>query len=238
MNATNSDWFSGLDLGQSADFSALVIVERTYVPDPHRPGSLVPHFAIRHVHRWPLLTRYPAIVDDVKTLVSRPPLYRVEKMRRPDGSIRSVNVPSTLVIDETGVGRPVVDMVRAANIPAIIKPYTITGGESPGAAGNTVPKKNLVGAIQVPLQAGRLKIAPGLMLADTLAKELELFRVKVTTNREEQYAAWRERDHDDLVLALALALFVAQVPPLECRTMDVPTTDRVDMRTVGLEGMK
>jgi hypothetical protein len=32
---------------------------------------------------------------------------------------------------------------------------------------------------------------------------LELFRVKVTVQRNEVYESWRERDHDDRVQALA-----------------------------------
>ena len=32
--------------------------------------------------------------------------------------------------------------------------------------------------------------------------------MKVTADRNETFGAWRERDHDDLVMALALALFV------------------------------
>ncbi len=39
--------------------------------------------------------------------------------------------------------------------------------------------------------------------------ELEAFRAKVTTGSTEVFESWRERDHDDLVLALALALYAA-----------------------------
>jgi hypothetical protein len=35
--------------------------------------------------------------------------------------------------------------------------------------------------------------------------------VKVTADRTETFSSWRERDHDDLVMALALALFVGNV---------------------------
>ena len=48
--------------------------------------------------------------------------------------------------------------------------------------------------------------------AETLARELELFRVKVTASRSEVYESWRERDHDDLVLALALACWAGTRP--------------------------
>jgi len=47
----------GLDLGQSMDYSALVVVECQ--------GTVSPHYAVRHLHRWPLQTSYPSIVQDV-----------------------------------------------------------------------------------------------------------------------------------------------------------------------------
>jgi hypothetical protein len=36
----------------------------------------------------------------------------------------------------------------------------------------------------------------------------------VTAAANETFEAWRERDHDDLVLALALALYVGSFPPV------------------------
>jgi hypothetical protein len=76
-----------------------------------------------------------------------------------------------------------------------------------------VPKKLLVAVTQVLLQNRRLEVAPTLELADTLAKELGLFRVKVTTAGNETFESWRERDHDDLVLAVALAAWAGERAP-------------------------
>jgi hypothetical protein len=67
-----------------------------------------------------------------------------------------------------------------------------------------VPKKELVSVLQVLLQSGRLKIA-NLPERELLVKELLAFQVKITTAANETFEAWRERDHDDLVLATALA---------------------------------
>ena len=104
-----------------------------------------------------------------------------------------------------------VDMFRAAGISATLRPFTITTGDA--NTGSTVAKKNLVAAVQAPLCSGRLRFAAELELTPVLAGELENFRAKVTAERNEIYESWRERDHDDLVLALALALHVANVPP-------------------------
>jgi hypothetical protein len=90
---------------------------------------------------------------------------------------------------------------------------TITGGDTQtqaDAASWRVPKRDLVGALQVLLQQGRLKIASQLEHAETLRRELMNFRVKVNvTTGHDSYEAWREGDHDDLVLAAALAAWRA-----------------------------
>jgi len=172
-------YYSGLDLGQASDFSALVVVE-----------SFSARLAARHLHRWPLGTPYTGIVADLKAMYAAGPL-----------------AGSSLVIDATGVGRAVVDMVRKGGINATTRAYTITAGIQPGDG--TVPKKDLVGAVQAMLGQRRIDFAEGLELTPVLVKELEAFRVKVTADRNETFAAWRERDHDDLVLALALAVWYA-----------------------------
>jgi hypothetical protein len=186
-------YYSGLDLGQQADFSALVVVERQVIPDPNQDTKTTYRFDVRHLHRWPLKTSYVDIVRDLKEMFAKPPLK-----------------DSTLVVDATGVGRAVVDMIRAAGIPAEFRAYQITCGSA--VTGKTVAKINLVSAVQAPLCSGRLRFAEQLELTPTLTKELEMFRVRVSEDRNETFASWRERDHDDLVLALALALFVANQP--------------------------
>ena len=61
------------------------------------------------------------------------------------------------------------------------------------------------------LQTKRLKIASALPLADVLVREMSNFRVKMTTLGSEQFEAWRERDHDDLVLAVAMAAWMGEL---------------------------
>lgn len=200
-------YFSGVDLGQSADHSALAAVERTTRPDPARPDRTVYYFAVRHLHRWPLGTPYPQVVADTKRLFAAPPL---------GGSV--------LAIDRTGAGRAVSDLLTSAGIDARLRPLTITGGENSG--GGSVAKKELVGAVQVTLRDGRLKIASGLPLADVLTDELAAFRVKVTPAGNETFEAWRVRDHDDLVLAVALALYAGSLPPFCAVVIDLPPVKR------------
>jgi hypothetical protein len=79
----------------------------------------------------------------------------------------------------TGVGRPVVDMMRKENLDPV--PITITGGDqaTPDNRGWRVPKRDLVGVMQVLLQNGRFKVANALPLASVLTQELLRFRVKI-----------------------------------------------------------
>jgi hypothetical protein len=115
-------------------------------------------------------------------------------------------------VDQTGVGRAVVDMISRSRPRASIRPITITAGHAAIAdgAGWHVPKKELVGVLQVLLQTRRLQVARRLPMASVLAKELETFRVKITVNANETFEAWRERDHDDMVLAVAMAAWVGE----------------------------
>jgi hypothetical protein len=179
----------GLDLGQSTDFSALVIVEQTLAP----PAQ--PLYAVRWLHRWELGTPYPTILRSVVATLARPPLVG----------------RSELIVDHTGCGRPIVDQLRQAGLSLIA--VSLHGGDTVSHVGANyrVPKRDLVGAVQMPLQQQRLQFAEALPLTPVLTQELLSFKVKIDpATAHDSYSAWRERDHDDLVLALALALWWAE----------------------------
>jgi hypothetical protein len=198
------DLYGGIDLGQAQDPTALAVVERAQAT---AFGRRVNRYAVRGLKRWPLGTKYPDIVAEVRALWGKPPLQG-----RP------------LAADQTGVGRPVVDLFRApmrdalgAALPVpLVVPITITGGQQ--TTGDTmhlfggfgVPKKELVAALQVPLQSGRLDIPADHPQAAVLARELANFRVKVSAAAHESFNA-RDGEHDDLLLALAMAVWLAEV---------------------------
>jgi hypothetical protein len=76
-----------------------------------------------------------------------------------------------------------------------------------------VPKKDLVSTVAMLFQDRRIEIAAH-PLWEVLKKELENFRVKINiSTATETFEAWRERDHDDLVLAVALAAWMAEPGP-------------------------
>jgi hypothetical protein len=177
----------GLDLGQTSDFSALALLARD------RAGV----YAVTHLRRWQLGTRYTDVVRDVAALTRKPPLH---------------NPP--LVVDGTGVGAAVVDLFLEADMPGRVVPVVITGGARASLDAETgrlhVPKRELASTLQVLMQSRRLVVARGVELAETLAREMANFKVKVTASANETYEAWRSGDKDDLVLAVAVAAWVAE----------------------------
>jgi hypothetical protein len=229
-------YYVGLDLGQARDFSALALLEEpVWVPSEelnypgwaarlniHRagwvsPSSLThyqleqalsvnhhygraphPPMSLRHLERFELGTRYPVVIDKVSRLLSSAPL----KGKR-----------VAFLVDKTGVGASVVDSFAFAGLSPIA--ISIHGGSTVSMEqdvwGYRVPKRDLVSAVQVLLQNGRLKIAEGLPLAETLKKELLNFRAKINiATGHDSYEAWREADHDDLVLATSMAVWFRQ----------------------------
>lgn len=183
-------FLAGLDIGQMSDPTALSILETTSGPK----GSV---YQLRYLKRFPLGTSYPDIVDQTHDIW---------------GSLSLLGTEALLCVDYTGVGRPVVDLfLRRAEIP--IRAITITGGFSVGDDGSgwyTVPKRDLAAVMQILLRRRRLQVARGLAEAQVLLKELQNFRVKLTNAGNETYEAWREGDHDDLVLATALPCWLGE----------------------------
>jgi hypothetical protein len=195
----------GLDLGQAADYTALAVVHsvQTRIPD----GQTVKGLHLRHLERYPLRTPYPQIVENVAALVRDEKLSPTEY----DPSRgRYSSQPPVLVVDNTGVGVAVTDLLKGKGLR--FTSVTITGGDTAHkASGNwRVPKRDLVAALEVPFHTGALKVAEGLTLWPALKEELLNFRRKINLKTaHDSYEHWRESDHDDLVLATALACWWA-----------------------------
>jgi phage FluMu gp28-like protein len=183
-------FYVGLDLGQQSDFTAIVVTEK--VPPE---GSDDYGLHLRHLERFRDVL-YPDVAERMRRLMDAPELK---------GKV-------ALAVDATGVGAAVVDMLRRSGL--TFDAVTITGGDTESQSGwdsYRVPKRDLVGGLQVLLQSGQLKIARSLEHAETLRAELLNFRVKINVaTAHDSYEAWREGDHDDLVLAAALAAWKAQ----------------------------
>lgn len=212
-------FFLGLDFGQAADYTALCILQPVAIPlglyELNGKPKTRPECHVRHLERFPLRTAYPDIVDSVARRVEA-----LEKLGQPGGPVftrelqggaqlKVIGTDYCIVADATGVGKPVVDLLRRAELSCVS--VTITGGQKVSHdAGFNVPKRDLITAVQVLLQQGRLKFAEGLPEVGTLIKELVAMQVKITTDAHDTYGVWREGKHDDLALAVAMAAWYAR----------------------------
>ncbi len=196
VNTMQPSYFVGLDLAQTQDYSALVILERRgFSPQTYK-------FDCKYLKRWELRTGYPQIVSDVVKLVNSPQLTE------------NVRERPVLALDQTGVGAGISDLFRLEKMAAKLIPIYITSGTDVTRDGDVrrVPKRTLVTNTAIALQTGKLQISEQLPLTETLVAELQNFKAKITTSGNDTYGAgaeWRVGNNDDLVLALSMALFCA-----------------------------
>src|SRR5215204_1873896 len=194
----------GLDLGQKQDYTAVAVVEKEERPDDK------PMLRLRHLERYALGTPYGEQMDRVAELVGA--IQKRSNLLRPP--------QPELIVDATGVGVGVIEMLKDRGLK--YRAVSITGGISESSGGGIyhVPKRDLVSRAVAPFEGKRLKIARNMRLVPELVKELENFKVKVNLRTaHDAYEAWREAEHDDLVLALALACWWAEKRPALALTL-------------------
>jgi hypothetical protein len=193
------------------------------------PKQLTPEEELREIEK--LRNRYPdpmsrgEAYDEVKRRQEHEPM-------RPD-----------LVVDRTGVGDAVLDMLKKRKVP--YRAVHITGSAEKehdlGDRTTSVPKKNLCEHLIVPWEMGRLRLAHDIPLLHAFREELKAFRMKRKENNTgyEYYEHWRVTDHDDMVLAAALACWwlrkKARKPPPRGSSA-VAGMSREDMEFLGFYG--
>src|SRR3712207_2501526 len=148
-------YYAGLDLGQSADYTALAVVQKVPTYDP-RTGKHSSELHLRHLERYPLRTPYTDIADRVESLLTGPPFTT------PVISGGRLARPTTeLIVDRTGVGVAVTDLLKERHLNYIA--VTITGlGQEVNRHSTkeySVPKQDLVSALEVLFHKGTLKAA-------------------------------------------------------------------------------
>lgn len=220
----------GVDLGETRDYTATVVLgcgRELQVEEEDRYGRpedavYVWSYGVRLAERMPLHTKYPAVIRKIETLVQHQELFS----------------RSTLIIDATGVGKPIVEQFIEENLCPTIG-IVITGGQTVtrDKSGRFfhVPKTFLVSALSVLVGAERLQISSELEHATILKQELLNFRVKTDQRTgHESFEAWRENQHDDLVLALSLCAWYATRHDKKTRAMGPytwPASSDYDPRT-------
>jgi hypothetical protein len=191
------------DLAKTRDFTAISVLERV-APDRLECGYL---------SRFQP-TRYQDVVSVLERMVAherRPVQVMTDE---PVPTTYVARAPVTVVVDRTGVGEAVSDLIEAAHLDCDLRFIVIHGGNVVSRVGHTasVPKRDLMAALSVALENQRLVIAAGLPLTATLLDELKGIRIKLSDSGRDRYEAgddWRSSPHDDLALSLAMAVWVA-----------------------------
>lgn len=179
------DYLIGLDLGQQNDYTVLTVL------GVDKKKNI---YTLPYAKRYPLRTDYTVIVDSVNHFMNRSELFNA----------------STLIVDYTGVGHPVVDLFRKSRIDPVA--INITGGSKSNWVNRqnvNVPKKEIVSCLQVVFQCNRLKIASELKLLPEIKKELMMFTARTSSRGQSTYEA-ASGAHDDIVMSLGLAIWYGE----------------------------
>lgn len=84
-------------------------------------------------------------------------------------------------------------------------------------------------ALQPLVSGHRLRVANSLPSAVALVRELEWFKVRIGKTGREKFGAQREGQHDDLVLAIALAAWAAERAPTVTTASEVMADAKSDI---------
>ena len=151
-------------------------------------------YTIRHIARLPLGTAYPDVALHIAGMLCSSLFI--------DRNVR-------VLIDVTGVGRPVYDDLKCeiALRPECrrmkLKPITFAHGEKYNRSKGTLGKAFLVSRLQSLLQGKRVH-GPDIPEMRATIEELRVYEIKVSDEGKDTYGG-KIGKHDDLATAMALA---------------------------------
>ncbi len=184
-------WYAGLDLGKVRDSTALSILE---------PAG--PRLVLTYLRTWK-----PERDDCADSLRE---VLRLVDRDRPDAV--------HLGLDARGLGRTAAkvalegELSRRADVYPILPSHSDRPHRQRPDRYVWAGKKALVGALLAALESDRVRLARGLSEAEAFLRELERLRPMPTKGRTSwtwSHPTQRAEDHDDRVMSVAYALFVA-----------------------------
>lgn len=101
------------------------------------------------------------------------------------------------VIDSTGIGDPIVETLRSGGVQ--VEPYKI---------GGNIAKQQLIEKLRVNIEKGKVSFPE----IPDLLRELEAYEYRITDNGLVKYES-PDNEHDDAVISLALANWIADTEP-------------------------
>lgn len=183
-------------MGQSRNYTALVIMRREWFTAT--PAEFIAsgtrglqgeyRYTVVGAERVSLGTPYPRVVSWVKSVAAG-----------------LGDALGSIVVDASGVGSAVMDLLRRAQMGVRLVGVVITGNQASGASGagltaagyQTVSRTELLTKLQVAVQDGWFEVAR------TQCREWEALRRELSVVRLDGGGA----EQDDLVFALALAVW-------------------------------
>lgn len=193
----------GIDIGQKVDPTAIAVLEIEERREEEATREEEYHL-VRFLERLPLGTSYPRIAARLAEITAN------LGTRASEQAGQAVRVRPTIWLDATGVGQPVVDLLKEAGVATT--PIYFTHGDrfvKTDTGAITLGKALLVSQLQVVLQTGRI-LLPKTEEAQTLARELQDYEIRVDEDANDKYGAFKVGTHDDLVTALGLAVVAGQ----------------------------
>jgi len=189
-----TSWHLGLDLAQKRDRSALATVSCEWSIKGQCPVTFdwirVPKLIIRDIDCFPIGLSYliypQAVAERLTHIQALTPAYTEPSV--------------SLAIDASGPGAPVVDEFRRARLRINLRPFIITGGHQPGSG--TVPRRTLITNLLLLLDHGSL-VAPAHLPYWSELRD-EMLQLSASDTHPLLSTA-----HDDIVMALALAVWQA-----------------------------
>lgn len=186
----------GIDIGQRVDPTAIAVLESDWRPVEEGSSRKEEHFLTRFLERLPLGTPYPQIARRLAQIAQK--------------AWETAGSRPTIALDATGVGTPILDVLKEARVAGELQPVYFTHGDRRTVVEGKPPeirlgKAFLVSRLQALLQSGRIHL-PETEEARVLAKELMDYEIRVDQDANDRYGAFKVGSHDDLVTALGLAV--------------------------------
>jgi hypothetical protein len=185
-----TSYVCGLDLGQRQDFSALAICEI-------RENKKYEKFwYVRGLKRFPLHQTYTKLAE------------RVAKV---DAQLRGANTNVTWAADLGGPGPGVLEILERKAPRMDLYKVLLTGGSAATWDGHEirVSKNNLISTLIAAFDADHIFIPAKSRELQNIKNELQNFEVHLSQNTgNESYGGSPSEGHFDLLIALALAVYI------------------------------
>ena len=196
-----------LDIGSSSDYAAGILLTRNI--KKQKPLSNVRILGVNETinviqQKWVTLTYHPELHTPYKTIAS----YTKNLLN--DAQLAG---DCWLLVDRGEAGNAVIEMLYDLNLsPLGIRSTSGTNiSDSSSGPGYNVPHTELIQALRVEVEQQIIRVSKDVEHQAKLLQELKTLKAKKTSNKKAlHYEAAREKDHDDLVMALAMAVWFSR----------------------------